>query len=611
MNRYAVAGFALGRALVISGLMGGALLISGCAGSSSEPVADAGASANAAPPVMPAPTYSKTVKKEVAITMDDGVRLGATVTYPSLDGTTAAPGKFPVVLSITPYSRNVLGSVPDQPAFATRGMIGAVVDTRGTGGSEGNLNENYFSPREARDSAALIEYFGTQDYSSGRVGMAGGSYVGITQLLAAEQPTPHLRVIVPQVALSDLYRDAYAHGGIMNMLFDAQYIAVQGAPGYAGFNTEPALLEQTVSGKIQQLLGTPILFDYLARPNDDPFYRDRSPIYNINKIKVPVLIMDGWRDGFIRGATENFTALAKRSGVETRLYIDPCTHKGCGAPFAPFTDPPGQDDAAAIVFEFLAKYLLDTPVPKRSAVRAYMQASNHYIEANEWPPRATQFQKLYLSQSTLTSDAPTSASSANYFTNPVAGLSMAFDFYGTVAASPYIPTDQRLEGGQGLTFRSEVLQKNLTLLGPSVLHLVASSSATDTDWVVKLADVAPDGSEAIITNGYLRASHRELDTKRSRKGVPYHTHVNPTDIVPNKSDAYEVEIWPTAYELAVGHRLQVRITSYDVPTHAPAKVTIDRNNLAATQVIPMLPAINTVMEGGSDPSSLLIPVYEP
>ena len=605
---------AYGKWLTAMGVMALALIAAGCENSSSPDAASSSMSAGeeTPPPVLPEPTYASTVSKEIAIEMADGVRIAATVTFPSADGETIAPGKFPAVVSITPYSRNGLNSTPDRGTFATRGIVAASVDTRGTGGSEGNLNENYFSPLEATDSAAIVEYFGTQDYSNGKVGMAGGSYVGITQLLAAAQQPPHLTAIVPQVALSDLYRDGYTHGGIVNLFFDLQYIGVQGGPGIVGFNTDPALLDMTVLGKIQQLTGIPIAFDYLERPNDDDFYRDRSPIYTAHKIKVPVLLIGGWRDGLSqRGNPELFYTLAKRAGVETRMHMSPCTHKGCGAPFAPLTNPPGQDDITALTFEFLAQYLLDAPAPDRAPVRVYLQGANEYLEDSQWPPRATRFTKLFLSQSALAPEAPAAESSASYVTNPTAGLSMSFDQYGTVAISPYIPTDQRLETGQGLTFRTEPLAQPLTLAGPAMLHLVASSTASDTDWIVKLGDVAPDGSETLISNGYLRASHRELDRARSRKGVPYHTHVDPTPINSGEIYAYEIEILPTAYQLPAGHRLQARLTSFDVPTHAPASIRFDRNDPAATEITPLLPALNTVQFGGDDASYLLIPEYAP
>jgi predicted acyl esterase len=73
--------------------------------------------------------------------------------------------------------------------------------------------------------------------------------------------------------------------------------------------------------------------------------------------------------------------------------------------------------------------------------------------------------------------------------------------------------------------------------------------------------------------------------------------------------AYEVEFWPTAYELAAGHRLQLRLTSADVPTHAPAYIRLDRNDPASLEVVPLPPAVNTVHQGGLDASYLLIPEH--
>ncbi len=379
----------MNRATVRRVLLPLALLSAACGGSGSSSSGDvtrdrdAGAQLGS-PTTLPPLDYDQTVTREIPIPMPDGVRLGATVTFPSRDGSTPAPGKFPAVVSITPYGRNGLASSPDRAMFALRGIIGVTVDARGTGGSEGNLDENYFSPLEASDSATVIEYFGTQDYSSGKVGMAGGSYVGITQLLAAEQQPPHLAAIVPQAALSDLYRDAFAHGGIPNLFFDTQYIAVQGGPGIAGVNTSPQLLEMTVLGKVQQLTGTPIALDYLERPNDDPFYRDRSPIYRADRIRVPVLLIGGWRDGLSqRGNPELYHVLSRRPDVETRMYMDPCTHKGCGAPFAPLTEPPGREDVLAITLEFLCKYLLGIPAPARSPVRVYVQGGGRFLEDSQ------------------------------------------------------------------------------------------------------------------------------------------------------------------------------------------------------------------------------------
>ena len=469
-------------------------------------------------------------------------------------------------------------------------------------GSGGNLEGNYFSPREARDGHDLVEHFGTRPYSTGRVGMAGGSYVGITQYLTAEQQPPHLAVITPAVAISDLYRDGYAHGGILNLSFDLQYLGVQGAPGAAGTNTDPSLLQETLNAKLGQSPPGSVAFDYLSRPDDDRFYRDRSPIYRADRIKVPVLDFGQWHDGLLRGETEMYRGLARRRGVETRLYMDPCTHKGCGAPFAPLTNPPGTRDLAALVFEFLDKYLRDAKAPVRPRVEYYVQQRNAYATADRWPPAGTRYERMPLGQGTLQRPGDPAADgprTGEYVSDPAAGFSMAFNQYGTVAASPYVPTDQRLEGPHGLTFRTRPFTTARAVVGPIALHLVAASTATDTDWYAKLADVAPDGSESIITEGALRASHRALDRAKSRPERPYHTHVDPRPIEPGRFYTYDIEIWPTAYELAAGHRLQLRLTSTDLPTHLPGEVVIDRSNPQNARVELQAPATNTVQYKGS------------
>ncbi|MBV9212484.1 MAG: CocE/NonD family hydrolase [Actinobacteria bacterium] len=567
----------------------------------------AGTAAIAAPPKLPPATF-KSVTREVLVRMDDGIRIAGSVALPSHDGKDPAKGRFPVVLQMTPYGRNgICGCFPIGD-FATRGIVGAIVDVRGTGGSEGSLKDNYFSPREQRDGYELVEYFGTRPYSSGRVGMAGGSYVGITQYLTAEQRPRHLSVITPDVSLSDLYREGYTHEGIPNFFFDAQYLGVQQPASYTGFNSDTSYFQESIQGKIQQTTGSPTLaFDYLSRPNDGPFYRQRSPLYHAGRIKVPVLIYDGWHDGFIFGANEMYKLLSRRRGVETRLVVDPCTHKGCGPPFDPLTNPSNIDDTEATVFEFLRKHLVPhSHAPARPRVRVYVQGAGRWLDRRRWPPPDSHVAKLFLSPGRLSGQMG-SAHSESYLTDPAAGLGMTFDQYGTVAASPYIPLDQRTAEEAGLTWRTDALTKPLTLAGSSALHLEAASSATDTDWFAKLSDVAPDGSESIITEGFLRASHRRLDYTRSTHIRPWHTNTDPKPIRPGHIYDYDIAIWPTAYMLAKGHRLQLRVNSYDFPTHLPGTLVGSLNPPSAS-FVPLPPATNTVLDGGNDPSFMRLTV---
>jgi putative CocE/NonD family hydrolase len=568
----------------------------------------AGASAGV-PTALPPQTYPKTYSEQQWIKMDDGVKLGATITFPSRNGQTRAPGRFPVILSMTPYGREAACGCAPARDFALRGFAVAVVDVRGTGGSQGNLDQNYFSPREARDGYDLVQYLGTRPWSNGRVGMSGGSYVGITQLKTAETDPSHLAAIAPGESLADIYNDAYAPGGIVSLSFDGQYIAVQGGPGLLTPNTSPAMLPGTITAKQEQASSTPIALAYLENPFDDHFYRVRSPITRVARIHVPVFIEDGWRDAFEAGDIRIFQALEHRHGVPTYLNVGPCTHKGCGGPFAPTDDPPHQDNVEAQEMRFDQRYLMGRHVPGLPRVRLYDQQADRYLDAAAWPPPRTAFERQYLGAGTITPERP-KPSTESYFTNPAAGFSMALDQQGTVAATPYVPTDQRLESGQGLTWRTATLRRSLTLAGPIALKLVAASSASDTDWFAKISDVSPDGSESVVAEGQLRASLRAL-ARGSTPAEPLEKLTSPRPLKPGQFYTFQIAIAPTAYTFEPGHRLQIRLTSNNLPNGLPGTLAVNPSDPSAAPFRPLSPATNTVRLGGHDGTSLLLPVYRP
>lgn len=396
-------------------------------------------------------------------------------------------------------------------------------------------------------------------------------------------------------------------GGILSRSFDTQYLAVQGGPGLLTPNTSASMLPGTIGAKLDQAEGRSIAFDYLQHNYDDSFYKERSPITLVDRITVPVFVMDGWRDAFEAGDLRMYEALEKRKEVETDLHIDACTHKGCGAPFALTDNPPDSDDVEAQEIQFFQRYLMDEEVPSLPRVRVYVQQENKYVDTTAWPPPSTSFVTDYLGQGTLSAAKPAGQSGESYITNPTSGYSLALDEQGTVAASPYLPLDQRLEDGHGLTWRTPVLTNPLVLDGPIALHLVASSTATDTDWYVKVSDVAPNGSESIVAEGQLRASLRQ-PAPGSTPTEPLETLDSPQPIVPGKFYDYDIAVAPTAYCFAAGDQLQVRVTSYDMPNGLPATFHFDEADPAATSLVPLLPAVNTFRLGGADPTWLSLPV---
>ena len=539
------------------------------------------------------PHYTKTYTVQQFIRMDDGVDLGATLTFPSTTGSAPAPGHFPVVLDMTPYGRDGECGCDSASYLASYGFVFAVVDVRGTGGSGGNLDKNYFSPRQARDGKEVVQYLGTRKWSNGKVGMSGGSYLGIMQFLVAEQRPSHLAAIAPNEALSDLYNDAAYPGGILSLFFDTQYLAVQGAPGLATPNTSAQMLPGTVGVKVSQATGRSVALDYLAHTTDDHFYKVRSPITRVSRINVPVYVLDGWRDAFEAGDLRMFEWLQLRK-APTFVHISGCTHKGCGGVFDPLGTP-DPDDLALLQVRFFQRYLMGLHVPKPPPVRVYVQQVNRYVDGPSWPLPSAHFTTWHLNNGAL-SARPAPRATQQYLANPSAGLSMSLDQQGTVAISPYVPLDQRLEDNQGLTWRTPTLSRPLTINGPIAMQLVAASSAPDTDWFVKVSDVAPGGAESIVAEGQLRASMRKL-APDSTSIEPVQALRHPKPIKPGKFIRYQIAVAPTAYHFAAGHRLQIRVTSYNLPNALPASFRIDANNPGAVVINPLLPATNTIRIG--------------
>jgi putative CocE/NonD family hydrolase len=153
-------------------------------------------------------------------------------------------------------------------------------------------------------------------------------------------------------------------------------------------------------------------------------------------------------------------------------------------------------------------------------------------------------------------------------------------------------------GEPRLTYRSEPMQREMELTGPLALYLQASSSAPDLDWLVFVADEAPDGTARELCKGWLRASHRKIDPARSTPAKPYHPHLAAEPLQPGTVYEFPIEIWPICNVFKPGHRIRLEIANGD---------SVIASQGRPHKTIPAR-ATNSVHEGGAKPSRLVVPV---
>ena len=527
---------------------------------------------------------AEAAESEVLIEMSDGVVIGGELLTPD-EGE-----RFPVLLNMTPY-----GPATYFDSYRDEGYAHVNIDIRGTGRSGGKLC--LFCKREQKDVYEIVEWIADQEWSNGNVGMYGGSYQGITPLIGASLQPPHLKAIVPAVVLADAYRDIVWHNGIFNANFVAQWTPLQFGLGMTG--TTPS---SDLAAKPNQRLAA----ESRLTPWDGPFYKERSIYTKFDKIKVPTLLLGGWFDGFARGTIHDFQGIASRY---KRLVMAPCTHKGCGPPFDPGSEyaadaaPPGFEDP---VLDWMDHFLKgkNNGVENGPPVLYYDVGANEWAESGQWPPSGSRLETFYLSGETsgsavsqndgsLVSEVPTTDDVEDrYVYEPLVGTSETFSKWGTVAASPHLRLDNRGDEAQALTYTTPAMKKPMSLAGPMELNFWALTTASDTDWVVKVTDVAPDGATELISSGYVRASHRKWDEKLSRPGAPWLPNEEPAVVPAGKPLEYRMDIWDIAHTVQKDHRLRITISSSDTPNHEP---------LAEA-------AVNAVLHSEDYPSRLLVTV---
>jgi putative CocE/NonD family hydrolase len=530
--------------------------------------------------------YGEVTDKDVPITMRDGTVLRANVTRPD------APGKFPVLITQTPYGKDgavilALGGATD--ALVQRGYVQVTVDVRGTGASAGSWDS--FGPAEQVDGYDVVEWAARQPWSTGAVGLDGPSYMGLMQLYTAALRPPHLKAIFPVVPMADGYRDITFSGGDINVAFIPLWLGlVTGGglvPAQTTFDGSPADLVSGLTTLSQHVGGAlsftaPTLAGSLTGGSvayDGPFWKTRSPIEVVDKIQVPTFVVGGLHDLFQRGEPLIYERLKSR--VPARLVMGPWTHvngsQGAGLP------ADGVPSLSDLQLRWFDQYLkgIDTNIAGIPKVTQYTYGDERYETQADWPDPRLDPQRWYLrGGATVSRDAPGAGEAPQSFVqHPLAGVCTMSTGQWTAGLGEQLPcfTDDRpnmLSGGASYT--SAPLASDLRLSGPIAARLWLTTTASDAAVSVRVDDVAPDGTSSGITTGWQTAGFRAVDARRTRtvRGhvlQPWHpfTQASVLPVTAGQPTALDVEIFPANWVLKAGHQLKIVVDPSDFPHALP------------------------------------------
>jgi uncharacterized protein len=511
------------------------------------------------------------LERNVPVPMRDGRVLRADVYRPDV----AAP--VPVVVSRVPYDKSLPLIPPaalDPVRAVEAGFAMVCQDVRGRYQSGDDFHPFV---HEGRDGYDTVEWAAAQPWSSGAVGMAGRSYAGTTQWLAAMEQPPHLSAIFPVVIGSDYYQNWIYQGGAFQLGFNLYWAlliagrkeATRPAPHYQHLplSTLPILRENGLA---------PWYFDWLAHATDDEYWQALALNRRYARIQVPAYNVGGWYDIFLHGTLENFVRLRREAGSELaragqRLLVGPWAH---GSTYGPYPDhsfemfaPHDAVDLADLQVRFFARHLSDQAngVDDEPPVRIFVMGENRWRDEQDWPLARTRYTQWFLHSDGdaaragggLSPIKPADEPPDRYLYDPhdpaptVGGpTSLPALFLGTNSG----PRDQQRveERPDVLVYTSVPLEQPTEVTGPLLVNLYAATTAPDTDFVAKLMDVSPDGVSRILAEGILRAQFRD-------------GYDRPRPVQPGQVDAYSIDLAATSNLFLAGHRIRVAVTSSSFP----------------------------------------------
>lgn len=475
----------------------------------------------------------------VEVPMRDGYTLPVDLYFPS----NAKPEECPCILLRSPAGRKNPYATR-YAAFSLHGYVVAIQDTRSAADQNGKtfpgISDGWGAQQDGFDT---VEWLSASPYSNGKIGTTGVSALGITQYLLAPTAPPSLKCQYVGVAASSMYHHALCPGG--------------------------QILKDQVEGWLGLYAKDPGVHSFAyTRPFYNEFWEDLNTINQAEKVTVPAIHYGGWYDVFLQGTIDGFVSRQINGGEgakgEQKLIIGPWTH------FWPevtrlgdFEMPvagaqPPIDMSCLTWFDYHLKGVSNS-VEEMPPVTYYVMGAfdgshdkgNEWRHSDSWPPESvmTPFY-LTMQKGLCTQHSKNERRIFSYSYNPldpvptVGGRNLFIDSG---------PKDQREveKRSDVLVFTSEPLQEDIEVTGQVLAKLYFSSDCADTDVVVRLTDVYPDGRSILISDGMFRTGMKTLEVA--------HNPEIPIEV--------DVDLSATSIVFAKGHRVRVSVSSSNYPKY--------------------------------------------
>jgi uncharacterized protein len=553
------------------------------------------------------PDYSLLFNKtDAMIPARDGVKLHTEIYVPK-----NASGPLPIILSRTPYglnddskgySRSLIrfaDMIPDDYIFVLQ-------DIRGRYGSEGQfvMQRPIRDPKDPKAVDEGTDTYDTIDWivknvpnNNGRVGMMGISYGGWLTVMGMLEPHPALKAVSEQASPADMFLgDDFHHNGAFRLSYGFEYSTMM-ETGKTNFKFDFDLFDTfdwylrlgaLSNANAKYIHGTlPTWNDFVAHPNYDDFWKREAMPYILKKPTVPNLNVAGWWDQEdFYGPMKIYEILEKNDPNHLNyLVAGPWNHGGwalgpgnsLGA--IPFGSDTGAYFRQKIEAAWFAYWLKDKgSLPLQEAL-LFQTGSDKWTKFDAWPPKEAAARELYFHENgQLSFDAPASSGAEafdSYVSDPAhpvpyrhRPIDMTYPTDHRGGWPTWLVEDQRFVDNRPdvLTWQTDELKDDVTLAGQVTAKLFASTTGSDSDWIVKLIDVYPEsypqdwklsGYELMIADEVFRGRFRNSFEK-------------PEPITPNAVTPFTIDLHTANHVFKKGHRIMVQVQSTWFPI-------IDRN----------------------------------